>query len=129
MGRAGAVALVTTLVMLLLAVPFLRIEFTGVDASVLPESAEARQVDTALQTEFESEQTEPLVVVVDGPPGALVRRYARGLAGLPGVADVSGPQEFGDGGSVIEVSPQHPPLDPASWISSASCAGKTLPAR
>ena len=114
MGRAGAVALVTTLVMLLLAVPFLRIEFTGVDASVLPESAEARQVDTALQTEFESEQTEPLVVVVDGPPGALVRRYARGLAGLPGVADVSGPQEFGDGASVIEVSPQHPPLDPAS---------------
>ena len=114
MGRAGAVALVTTLVMLLLAVPFLRIEFTGVDASVLPESAEARQVDTALQTEFESEQTEPLVVVVDGPPGALVRRYARGLAGLPGVADVSGPQEFGDGASAIEVSPQHPPLDPAS---------------
>ena len=114
MGRAGAVALVTTLVMLLLAVPFLRIEFTGVDASVLPESAEARQVDTALQTEFESEQTEPLVVVVDGPPGALVRRYARGLAGMPGVADVSGPQELGDGASVIEVSPQHPPLDPAS---------------
>ena len=114
MGRAGAVALVTTLVMVLLAVPFLRIEFTGVDASVLPESAEARQVDTALQTEFESEQTEPLVVVVDGPPGALVRRYARGLAGMPGVADVSGPQELGDGASVIEVSPQHPPLDPAS---------------
>ena len=114
MSRAGAVALVTTLVMVLLAVPFLRIEFTGVDASVLPESAEARQVDTALQTEFESEQTEPLVVVVDGPPGALVRRYARGLAGMPGVADVSGPQELGDGASVIEVSPQHPPLDPAS---------------
>ena len=114
MSRAGAVALVTTLVMVLLAVPFLRIEFTGVDASVLPESAEARQVDTVLQTEFESEQTEPLVVVVDGPPGALVRRYARGLAGMPGVADVSGPQELGDGASVIEVSPQHPPLDPAS---------------
>ena len=129
MGRAGAVALVTTLVMLLLAAPFLRIEFTGVDASVLPESAEARQVDTALQTEFESEQTEPLVVVVDGPPGALVRRYARGLAGMPGVADVSGPHELRDGASVIEVSPQDPPSIPPAWISSASCAGETLPAR
>ena len=114
MGRAGAVALVTALVMVLLAVPFLRVEFTGVDASVLPESAEARQVDTTLRTEFESEQTEPLVVVVDAPPGALVRRYARGLAGMPGVADVSRPRGLEDGASVIEVSPQHPPLDPAS---------------
>ena len=57
--------------------PFLRIEFTGVDASVLPDGSSAKVVDTALRTEFPPGPTSPLHVAVDG--AALERRRGRGL--------------------------------------------------
>ena len=42
--------------------PFLRIEFTGVDASVLPTERSARVVEDALETEFPPGPTAPIIV-------------------------------------------------------------------
>ena len=50
MRRPVVVALVTATVLVLAGLPFLRIEFAGVDASVLPAGSSAKVVDTALRT-------------------------------------------------------------------------------
>src|SRR5436190_2618912 len=52
MRRPVVVALVTATVLVLAGLPFLRIEFAGVDASVLPAESSARVVDSALRTDF-----------------------------------------------------------------------------
>jgi uncharacterized membrane protein YdfJ with MMPL/SSD domain len=52
MRRPGMVAAATAVMLLALGSPFLHIRFTSVDASVLPMSASARQVDDALRTQF-----------------------------------------------------------------------------
>jgi uncharacterized membrane protein YdfJ with MMPL/SSD domain len=116
MRRAGPVALVTALVMIGLGLPFLRVVFTGVDATALPRSTEARQVDTALRTNFEAARTTPLTVVVDAPsdPGAAINAYTRRLADLPGVANVSRPRRLGAEAWVFEVGVPSAALDKAS---------------
>lgn len=75
----------------MLGLPFLRVAFTGVDASVLPKSASARQVSDALTAEFPSDRTSPLAVAVTAPRSAdaEVSRYAARLRALPGAAAVS----------------------------------------
>ncbi len=52
MRRPGRIAAASAALMIALGIPFLSIKFTSVDPTVLPESASARQVDTALKTEF-----------------------------------------------------------------------------
>ena len=45
----GRIAVATTLLLIVLGIPFFGIKFTSVDAQVLPESASARQVDDVLR--------------------------------------------------------------------------------
>ncbi|MDX6678867.1 MAG: putative drug exporter of the superfamily, partial [Solirubrobacteraceae bacterium] len=52
MRRPVAIALLTSALLVAAGLPFLRIEFAGVDASVLPAGSSAKVVDTALRTEF-----------------------------------------------------------------------------
>ena len=82
MRRPVLVAVTTAAVLVAAGIPFTRIEFTGVDASVLPDSAVPKQVDTALRTEFPPGRTSPLHVAVSAPReqrggAARVRRPAR----------------------------------------------------
>jgi RND superfamily putative drug exporter len=109
MRRPVPVAAVATLVMLALAAPALRTEFTSVDASVLPEERSARVVAEALDTEFPPNRTAPTYLAVTAPEGpATVTRlaaYADAVQGVPGVAGVDAPQRVGPGTWRIDVTP------------------------
>jgi uncharacterized membrane protein YdfJ with MMPL/SSD domain len=91
MRRPGVIAAATAALLILVGLPFLRIEFTGVDASVLPAQHSARVVDDALRTEFAADRTSPITVAVRAPADARadVRAYAERLAALPGAADAA----------------------------------------
>jgi RND superfamily putative drug exporter len=93
MRRPGRVAAVSAAVLILLGLPFLRLEFTGVDASVLPSDRSARVVEDALRTEFPPGRTSPISVAVRAPQSAApqVAAYARELRELPGAATVGEP--------------------------------------
>ena len=55
MKRPGPIAAATTALLIAMGLPFLQIEFTGVDASVLPTERSARVVQDALDSEFPPE--------------------------------------------------------------------------
>jgi uncharacterized membrane protein YdfJ with MMPL/SSD domain len=116
MRRPGAVALVTAGVLLLAGLPALRIEFTGVDASILPAESQARQVDDALRADFPPAPTSPVTVTVDAPrsDAAEVRAYADRLTELPAVARVDGPRPVNGEAWVVDVVPRGPALDERS---------------
>ena len=113
MRRPLIVAVTTAAVLIAAGIPFTRIQFTGVDASVLPDSAVAKQVDTALRTEFPPGRASPLHVAVEAPrtsAGAL-RAYARRLRTLDGVAAVQAPRFVGGDTWLVTVAPEGAALD------------------
>jgi uncharacterized membrane protein YdfJ with MMPL/SSD domain len=97
MRRPGTVAVATGALLLLLGAPFLGIKFTSVDASVLPQSASARQVSDALQRDFAADTSLPITVVVEAPAAASqdVATLASRIRGLPNVALATPPQMVG----------------------------------
>jgi RND superfamily putative drug exporter len=112
MRRPVPVATASAAVLIALGAPFLSINFTGVDASVLPTSASARQVDDALKNEFPPSRASSAYVAVAAPGAARadVARYAQQLRGLRGAAAVQGPQPVGDNAWRIDVLPRGPAL-------------------
>jgi uncharacterized membrane protein YdfJ with MMPL/SSD domain len=89
MKRPGPIAAATAVLLIAMGLPFLRIEFTGVDASVLPTERSARVVQDALDTEFPPGRTSPIYVAAETDDAAAVRQWA---ASLPGDS-VSPPQQ------------------------------------
>ena len=65
MKRPGPIAALTAALLIAMGLPFLRIEFTGVDASVLPTERSARVVQDALDTEFPPGRTSPIYVAAE----------------------------------------------------------------
>jgi uncharacterized membrane protein YdfJ with MMPL/SSD domain len=94
MRRPAPVAGAAAVALIVLGLPFLRIEFTGVDASVLPQERSARVVDDVLRADFPPGPTTPVLVAVRAGASerAAVREYAERLQDLPGAASVSPPQ-------------------------------------
>lgn len=116
MRRPALVAAVTAGVLVLAGLPFLRIQFTGVDASVLPAGSTAKVVDTALRTQFPPGPSSPLHVAVTAAPssGPAIAAYARRLAHLPGAAAVQPARFIGQRTWLIDVTPTTTALgDPA----------------
>ena len=113
MRRPVIVAVTTAAVLIAAGIPFTRIEFTGVDARVLPNSAEPKQVDTALRTEFPPGRASTLHVAVSAPASAAdrLRDYAAKLRARGDVAAVDRPQFFQDETWQVEVVPAAPALD------------------
>jgi RND superfamily putative drug exporter len=113
MRRPVAIALLTAAVLVAAGLPFLRIQFTGVDASVLPAGSTAKIVDTALRREFPPGPSSPLHVAVTAPRSAApaMRDYAGRLARLKGAASVAAPSYAGTDTWRVEVTPASPPLD------------------
>jgi uncharacterized membrane protein YdfJ with MMPL/SSD domain len=115
MRRPGAVAAATTLAMLLVALPTLRVHWTGVDAQVLPASHSARAVAERLSAQYPQLSADPVVLAVQAPAGAGdgVQRYATAIAGVPGVRSVGAPRALGAGtwriDAVVPGSPIAPP--------------------
>jgi putative drug exporter of the RND superfamily len=64
-----AVFLPTLGLLLVLGIPFLHIKFSSPDASIMPESAQSRQVYDILQRDFSASETTPILVVVKTAPG------------------------------------------------------------
>jgi RND superfamily putative drug exporter len=107
MRRPVLVAVTTAAVLIAAGTPFLRIEFTGVDASVLPDSSEPKQVDTALRRSFPPGRTSLLHIAVTAPADSRgeLRSYARQLAGRPDVAEVNPPRFLGEQTWLVSVVP------------------------
>jgi RND superfamily putative drug exporter len=85
MRRPLPIAVGTAAVLVALGLPFLGVRFTGVDASVLPTSASARQVQDDVHTHAPEH-----VVTHSRATLALVAR-------LPGVASITSPRPLGSG--------------------------------
>ncbi len=113
MRRPGPVAAASAALLIVLGLPFLGVQFTSVDATVLPRDSPARQVDTALRTEFPPGRTTPIVLAVHALPGPAVQRYAGSLRRLPGVNAVTPGQRVGTALSRVEVFTPGAPLSKA----------------
>src|SRR5205085_4164325 len=74
MRRPGRIAVLSAAFLIALGIPFTGIKFVTVNASVLPQSASARQVDDALNSQFPPNRTSPLQVVVGAPAGSAQTR-------------------------------------------------------
>jgi uncharacterized membrane protein YdfJ with MMPL/SSD domain len=109
----GRIALASAAFLVALGIPFLSVQFTSVDAQVLPDSASANRVDDALRAEFPPFRDTPIQLAVGGGP-AQAESVAREAERLPGVAEVRPPIELERGEHVVEVVSSNPPLSEAS---------------
>ena len=110
------VALVGTALLLALGAPFLGIKFTGVDATVLPQTASARIVDTVLRTEFAHADNTPIIIAASAPKSAdaAMQAFARSLNGLNNVKTVVPAQYVGENTWRVDVETRDRALDPTS---------------
>ena len=93
MRRPGPIAAATAALLIVMGLPFLQIEFTGVDAGVLPTERSARVVQDALDSEFPPGRSAPIYVAAETDDAAAVRQWAASLTDLPGADSVSPPQQ------------------------------------
>jgi uncharacterized membrane protein YdfJ with MMPL/SSD domain len=97
----GRIAVASAALLIALGIPFLSIEFTSVDARVLPTSASASQVDETLRSDFPPFRTTPIQLAVSGDD-VDANRVAREAGQTEGVAAVNPPTELEGGVSVVE---------------------------
>jgi uncharacterized membrane protein YdfJ with MMPL/SSD domain len=109
----GRVAVASAAFLIALGIPFFSVEFTTVDARVLPEDASANQVDDVLRTEFPPNRTSPNLLVVSGSASDAAD-VAKEAEGLDGVAAVNPPQEQKGDVSIVEVISESGPYTAAS---------------
>ncbi|MDQ4023885.1 MAG: MMPL family transporter, partial [Actinomycetota bacterium] len=109
----GRIAIASAALLIALGIPFFGIQFTSVDAQVLPDSASANRVDDALRADFPPFRDTPVQLAVSGGP-AQAEGVARDAERLPGVAEVRPPIELERGEHVVEVVSSNPPLSEAS---------------
>jgi RND superfamily putative drug exporter len=115
MKRPVPIAIVSATFLIALGIPFTGIKFITVTASVLPQSASARQVDDALTSQFPPNRTSPIEVVVGAPSGSpQVRALAQRIGRLPGVSAVERAQPAGPDSSLLNVAPVQRPLSNAT---------------
>jgi uncharacterized membrane protein YdfJ with MMPL/SSD domain len=109
MRRPVPVAVGATALLVALALPFLSIRFTGVDASVLPPQLSSRVVDTALRRDFAPTAVSPVYAVVRG-----ARADARAYAAAVRAPLVAPPRRLGPDVWEVTASSGKPFLDPVS---------------
>ena len=110
MGRAIPVGTAIVALLMLLGVPFLRIEFGNPDDRVLPKSASAHQVGDQLRNDFASNFNTAVSMVIPDAAGASPAefdRYAADLSRVPEVSLVSAP-----GGTFVAGNMIGPPSAP-----------------
>jgi len=90
----ATIAAITVAAMVIAGLPFLRVELTRADATVLPKDATAREVDTEIRSSFPADPASRIVVVVEAPRGeseSAIRSGARTLSDVAGVDGVGPP--------------------------------------
>jgi uncharacterized membrane protein YdfJ with MMPL/SSD domain len=113
MRAPGRIAAVTAALLIALGIPFLSIEFTSVDAQVLPEGASARQVDDVMRSEFPPFRDTPITLAVSGDASD-AKKVAADAGELDGVAAVQEPTRVDRDTYAIEVISKNAPLTDAS---------------
>ncbi|MCW2816685.1 MAG: conserved rane protein of unknown function [Nocardioides sp.] len=89
MRRPGTVAAVTAVVMIALAAPALRAEWTPVDATAVPKDLSARIVSDTLAEQYDGAGSTPVTVVVATDDAAQADTLATEAAALPGVEEAT----------------------------------------
>jgi uncharacterized membrane protein YdfJ with MMPL/SSD domain len=84
----GRIAIATTVLLLTLGIPFWSIEFTSVDAQVLPQEQSARQVDDVLRSDFPPFRDAPIDVLVSGADEQQTAAIGTQIARLRGIERV-----------------------------------------
>src|SRR4051812_13887368 len=108
MRRPAPIAVLSATFLIVLGLPFFGINFTTVDATVLPTQTQSRQVDTALKTQFPNNASAPVAVEVHAPPGAQADAVVARIKQLPGVAGVGRVQQLGTQPlSLVDVVPRN----------------------
>jgi len=105
----GRIAAASAALLIALAIPFLGIEFTSVDAEVLPPAASARQVDDTLRADFPPYRDTPVTLAFRGTT-ADADRIAAAAARVPGAAAVEPPTRLEDGVWAVDVISGAPPV-------------------
>ncbi|GAC1438603.1 MAG: MMPL family transporter [Solirubrobacteraceae bacterium] len=113
MRRPGVIALCTAAALLLAAAPALRLAISPAGARVLPTSSQARQVSDTVASQFPSDGSQRIVVLVRGSA-----RHAAALArlagGLPGGAALLAPRPLDAGVSEFDLLPRGDAISPAN---------------
>jgi len=104
------IAIASAAFLIFLGIPFWNIQFTSVDAQVLPASASARQVDDALRADFPPFHDSPIVVELDGADRAAATRLAGQIGRQPGVGAVNPPVDLAGSRFAIEAISDAGPL-------------------
>jgi uncharacterized membrane protein YdfJ with MMPL/SSD domain len=105
----GRTAAASAALLIALGIPFLGIEFTSVDAQVLPTSASARQVDDTLRADFAPFRDTPVTLAVNGS-AADAERMTDAAAHVPGAAAITPPVQLQGGVWALNVVSAAPPL-------------------
>jgi uncharacterized membrane protein YdfJ with MMPL/SSD domain len=110
MRRPAPIAAASAALLIVLGIPFFGVKFTQVDATVLPTSASARQVDTALKTEFPPHRDSAIQLAVQGADRSQLERLTAEVKRVPGVAAVNRPVRLAAGVSEVDVISRYGPL-------------------
>ncbi len=130
MRHPGPVAVITAALMLAIALPGLRAEFTPVDSSVIPVGQSARTVADTLSRDYPADDTSPVTVVVSAGRARAgeVAAYAEGLKGIAGVASVQPPVALDERTFQVDVLAKGEPAGAdARGVVTAVRAGDDLP--
>jgi putative drug exporter of the RND superfamily len=110
MKRAVAVVALIVLFLIVLGLPFLHVRLSYADERVLPRSSASYQVGAVIRQEFDSKESQAVLVVAPdaGPSqhGAEISGYAARLSRLTGVARVDG--SAGTFAQGVQVAPPSP---------------------
>ena len=90
MRRPATVALAGVTLLILVGLPFLRVEFGVPDDRVLPDGDPARAVSETLRTDFGSAEADAFSIVATGADDADVDAYAAAVSTVDGVSRVDG---------------------------------------
>jgi RND superfamily putative drug exporter len=103
MRRPGRVTVLSSMALIVLALPALGVHFVGVDATSLPASESARRVAEALDRGGVRGRYAPITAITGSRPAAAA--VAR-ITGVPGVAGVLPPREVAPGLWRLDVLPR-----------------------
>jgi RND superfamily putative drug exporter len=113
--RPAPIAAVSAAALIAVGIPFAGVKFKTVDASVLPATASARQVEDTLNSQFPPNRTAPLQVIVGVGAGSRAERaLSTRIARMPDVSAVAHAQPGGPGLSLLQVAPVQAPLSDAT---------------
>ncbi|MBV9311240.1 MAG: MMPL family transporter [Solirubrobacterales bacterium] len=110
MRRPAQVAVASAALLIALGIPFTHIKFIQTDARVLPTTASARHVDTALNRQFPPNRTAPLEIVVGAPARSTQANQIAARIGRLGDVSAVASQPAGPNNALIAVAPLHDPL-------------------